>query len=283
MRLSPPLHRIPGAVLCAVVGQPIAHSRSPTIHRLFAEQCGLALQYERLEVAPGTLAEALAALRALDCRGVNVTVPLKEEAAALAAARAPAVVAAGAANTLWWEGEAVSAANTDGVGLLADLVRNLGVTLRGRRILLLGAGGAAAGVIGPLLEAEPAELLILNRNPARAESLRARFADDPRLGILRPGDATGAWEVIINATAAGLAGAGPALPGGAVRPDTFCYDMGYGAEQTPFLRHCVTQGARRVADGLGMLVEQAAAAFALWHGRAPDSGPVLAALRTALG
>lgn len=276
----PPFVRLPGATLCVVVGQPISHSKSPLIHRLFADQLGIPLQYQRLEIAPGTLAAALAQLHAEGCRGVNVTVPLKEEAALLADTRTEGVALAGAANTLWWTGDEISAANTDGEGLLNDLIRNLKLDLRGRRILLLGAGGAAAGVIGPLLAVHPVALWVMNRNVARAEALVARFRGLGPVSVVSPRDAPpGPPDLVINATAAGLSQTSPEFPGTAVTTGSYCYDMFYAAEPTPFMRRCAELGARGTSDGIGMLVEQAAVAFELWHRRTPDTAPVLAALR----
>jgi len=271
---------VPGATLCAVVGQPIAHSKSPVIHRSFAEQFVLQLQYERLEVAPGALSDALARLRRAGCRGVNVTVPLKEEAAALAVSRTDAVVLAGAANTLWWdEGGCLSATNTDGLGLVNDLTRNLGLELAAKQVLLLGAGGAAAGVIGPLMGAGVRHLYLINRNTARACALAERFAGRGAISCITATETLPHVDIVINATAAGLVGEVPCIPAGVVTGQTFCYDMYYATAPTPFMRRCQEIGATGVSDGLGMLVEQAAAAFRIWHALEPDTASVLASLR----
>ena len=263
---------------CLVVGSPIRHSRSPLIHRLFAEQFKLPLCYERREVLPGGLAAALAEFRRAGILGINVTVPLKEEACELAVRREPRCEHAGAANTLWYtpEGE-LAADNTDGVGLVRDL-RALGVPLKGKRVLVLGAGGAARGIVPSLLESEPAELLLANRSLARAEGLAARFA----IGAVpleqrfdRP------FDVVLNSTSAGLGGsAAPDVSPTAIDAGTFCYDLIYAREETPFLRWAKALGVRAAADGLGMLVEQAAAAFQRWHGMQPETRQVLAFLRT---
>jgi shikimate dehydrogenase len=277
-----PFARLTGAILCAVVGKPIGHSKSPLIHRLFAEQFGLPLQYERLEVAPGALSLALDELRARGCRGVNVTVPLKAEAATLAQIRGDAVALAGAANTLWWtaEGE-LSADNTDGIGLAKDLSQNLGLALAGRSLLLLGAGGAAAGVIAPLLAAQPKALWVMNRDPERAAGLVERFRALGPIALAPRTESPAACDLIINATSAGLADQVPEFPSAMITPRTFCYDMFYGAGRlTPFVRRCRELGATGTSDGFGMLVEQAAEAFRIWHGRAPETASVLAALRT---
>ena len=264
---------------CAVIGHPIAHSKSPFIHRQFAEQADLALQYERIDVQPDELPSALETLRALGCRGLNVTLPHKAAAAALAVHPSARVIATGAANTLWWD-DGLHADNTDGRGLVRDLMR-WGCGLAGRRVLMLGAGGAAAGVIPDLLAAGIAGLWIWNRTAARAASLCARFSPD-KGQILSPvgeADAPQAMDLLINATSAGVVGEVAALPAGALAPHTACYDMFYADGATPFLSHCQALGARRCRDGLGMLVEQAAVSFESWHGYRPETAPVLAALR----
>ena len=272
--------RLSGATLCAVVGTPIAHSRSPLIHRLFAEQFGIALQYERVEVGPGALAEALERLRDLGCRGVNVTVPLKEEAASIALEQTACVELAGAANTLWWtDANLLAADNTDGTGLLNDLTRNWGLNLAGKRLLILGAGGAAAGVIAPLLAAKPAILQIINRDQARAEALVERFQTLGPLCVVSNSALASVPDLLINATSAGVQQAVPEFPPGTVAATTYCYDMFYATGETPFLRHVHQLGAVHVRDGFGMLVEQAAASFQRWHGVCPDTGAVMTGLR----
>ncbi|MBM4228056.1 MAG: shikimate dehydrogenase [Gammaproteobacteria bacterium] len=274
--------RVPGAVLCAVTGFPVSHSRSPFIHRAFAEQFGLPLQYERVEVRPGLLSSTLAELRELGCRGVNVTVPLKEEAAALATQASVAVQATGAANTLWWSADdALCADNTDGVGLVRDLTRNWGMSLNGHRLAILGAGGAAAGVIPPLFAAGVAGIVLINRSEARAEALVERFQSLGALSTLQPtGRVASPVDLIINATSAGLSGNTPTFPSTLLSPATHCYDMFYASTLTPFLAACrASAGCTELRDGMGMLVEQAAAAFTLWHGLEPATSVVLSALR----
>ncbi|UAW98432.1 shikimate dehydrogenase [Halopseudomonas nanhaiensis] len=264
----------------AVIGNPIAHSKSPLIHRLFAEQTGQALSYEAL-LAPlddfaGTLRGFLVA-----GRGVNVTVPFKEQAWALADAHTAAAERAGAVNTIAVQGDGTLLGdNTDGRGLARDLRFNSGVQLRGSRILLLGAGGASRGVIQPLLAARPDQLCIVNRTVEKAEQLAMMFND------LGPVSAAGLhWveesvDLIINATSASLGGEVPAISPKLIRRGhTVCYDMMYASEPTPFNRWAAAHGAARCIDGLGMLVEQAAEAFELWRGVRPDTAPVLAALR----
>jgi shikimate dehydrogenase len=272
---APPVDRY------AVVGDPIGHSRSPAIHALFARQTGQRLSYAALRVPAGTLAAAVAAFRAAGGRGLNVTVPLKEEAFDLAATRTPRAARAGAVNTLVLDGPGAPCGdNTDGCGLVRDLGVNLGVDLAGRTLLVLGAGGAVRGILEPLLAARPARLVIANRTAARAVALAAEFAD---LGAVSGGgfaDLAGArFDVVINATAASLQGAGLALPESLEIAGGFAYDLVYAAAPTPFLRWAAGHGAARVADGLGMLVEQAAESFALWRGVRPQTAPVIAALR----
>jgi len=272
---APPVDRY------AVVGDPIGHSRSPAIHTLFARQTGQRLSYAALRVPAGGLAAAVAAFRAAGVRGLNVTVPLKEEAFGLAATRTPRAARAGAVNTLLLDGPgAPRGDNTDGCGLVRDLGANLGVELAGRALLVLGAGGAVRGILEPLLGERPARLVIANRTAARAAALAAEFAG---LGPVTGGGfaalAGARFDLVINATAASLQGAGLALPESLAIADGLAYDLVYAAAPTPFLRWAEGHGAARVADGLGMLVEQAAESFALWRGVRPQTAPVIAALR----
>jgi shikimate dehydrogenase len=264
----------------AVIGHPVAHSRSPRIHALFAAQTGQALVYERIDAAPAELAAVVRDFFGRGGRGLNVTLPHKEAACALCGELTPRARRAAAVNTL----KALAAGallgdNTDGAGLVRDLETNLGFAIGGRRLLLLGAGGAVRGVLGPLLERAPAELVIANRTPGRALALAAAFAGAVPLrgcGL----DATGTgFDLIVNGTSASLAGELPALPRGVVQPGTLCYDMAYGREDTVFVRWALAAGAARAVMGLGMLVEQAAESFLLWRGVRPDTAPVLAALQ----
>ena len=267
------------------MGNPVAHSKSPFIHARFAAQTGQAMTYGAILVERGGFAEAVARFRDEGGRGLNVTVPFKEEAFALVAVPRPRAALAGAVNTLWF-GEPGDVAgryegdNTDGTGLVNDLTANLGFALAGRRVLLLGAGGAARGVLGPLLAERPATFVVANRTHSRAETLARHFAPHGAvtarpLAELAPGE----FDLIINATSASLAGELPPLAPGVLGGAELCYDMMYGAAPTPFLRRAGEEGARRCSDGLGMLVEQAAEAFAIWRGCRPATGPVLAALR----
>lgn len=269
----------------AVIGHPVAHSKSPQIHAAFARQTGQDLSYEAI-LAPldGFEPAVRAFIRGGGC-GLNVTLPFKVEAFRLAATRSPRAEAAGAVNTLLFSAAGIRGDNTDGIGLVADLTRNLGLDLAGKRILLLGAGGAARGVLLPLLEQRPAVLALANRTADKARALAAAFVARAGGCALAGGGFTELagrrFDLVINATAASLGDAAPTLPGGLCAPDSLAYDMVYGKELTPFLRAARGDGAARLADGLGMLVEQAAEAFFLWRGVRPATAPVLAALRAA--
>ena len=261
-----------------VIGNPVAHSLSPTIHALFARQTGDAIEYGRLLVPQGEFAaHAKAFFRDGGC-GANVTLPFKIDALEFAGECSARARLAGAANFLMARGGAIFADNTDGTGLAHDLTRNLGVTLRGARVLLVGAGGAARGVVAPLLEQDPARLLIANRTAQRAFDLAARFRSLGRVEACAL-DAIdgGPFDVILNATSTSTRGEELALSGALFGGSTLAYDLAYGPAARPFLEEARTHGARAV-DGLGMLVEQAAESFALWRGKRPRTEPVLAEL-----
>jgi len=266
-----------------VFGNPIGHSKSPLIHRLFAEQTGEQLEYSTL-LAP--LDDFCAAAQAffVEGRGANVTVPFKEEAFRLADSLTARAQRAGAVNTLSKLADgSLLGDNTDGAGLVRDLTVNAGFSLRGKRILLLGAGGSVRGILEPLLAEQPASVTIANRTVEKAELLAQLFAD---LGAV---SASGFdWleepvDLIINATSASLSGDVPPIASGLIEPGrTLCYDLMYGKEPTSFCRWATEHGAVRALDGLGMLAEQAAEAFYLWRGVRPDTAPVLAELRRQL-
>ena len=268
----------------AVIGNPIAHSKSPAIHAAFAAQTEQDLSYEALLAPLDGFADAVAAFRASGGRGMNITVPFKEEAWRLADRLTERARLAGAVNTFVFSDD-VLGDNTDGAGLVRDL-ETLGCRLPGTRVLLLGAGGAARGVILPLLDAGVARLFIANRTADKARALQAQFASRDRRGALGAGgwaDAAEApYDVVINATSASLSDEAPPLPAGLYAPDSLAYDMVYGRGLTAYLKQAREQGAARLADGLGMLVEQAAEAFALWRGVRPDTAAVRATLRAAL-
>ena len=267
----------------AVLGQPIAQSLSPTIHGAFAAQFGIQLSYEKLEVTPAEFAETLAYLHREGYRGLNVTAPHKLAALAGAVAKSARAELAGAANTLSHTAAGWHADTTDGDGLIRDLRDNHWLALGGKRVLLLGAGGAARGVLKPLLDERPALLVVSSRTPWTVEKLAEQFKAHgpirPSTHIALKGER---FDVIINATSAGLAGEVPRLPPALLADNGACYDLSYGKAFAPFRDWALLQGARVVADGLGMLVEQAASSFALWHGRRPQTGPVIARLRGGL-
>ncbi|OJW83908.1 shikimate dehydrogenase [Thiobacillus sp. 65-1402] len=258
----------------AVFGHPIAHSKSPLIHAAFARQTGQDMTYEAILAPLDGFADSVAQFIAAGGRGANVTVPFKEQAFALASRLSPRAEQAGAVNTLTFDAGGIRGDNTDGAGLVADLTRNLHCVSGGKRILLLGAGGAARGVIEPLLDLRPAEFVIANRTVGRAQELAEQFGR----GVAACGfDALHTpFDLVINATAASLAGELPPLSPRVFAAGALAYDMMYGRD-TPFLGFARAHGAA-TADGLGMLVEQAAEAFYLWRGVRPDTAPVIAAL-----
>ncbi len=266
----------------AVFGNPIAHSKSPAIHAAFAAQTRQSLHYDAILAPLDGFARAVADFVAAGGRGANVTVPFKEEAHRLATRLTPRAVRAGAVNTLSFDPEGIAGDNTDGAGLVRDIGDNLGFPLAGRRVLLLGAGGAARGAIGPLLDTGVAHLTIANRSAPRAHDLARLFAPHGDVEGCGLGEIAGRFDLLINATSASLAGEAIALPRGSYAPGALAYDMMYGARETPFLAAARQAGATRVADGLGMLVEQAAEAFLLWRGIRPQTASVLADLRARL-
>ena len=270
----------------AVIGHPIAHSKSPRIHAAFARQTGQDLCYEAILAPLDGFSASVHAFRAAGGRGMNVTLPFKLEAFTLAHQHTARARAAGAVNTLSFNTEGILGDNTDGAGLVRDLSIHLRCPLKGRRILLLGAGGAARGALLPLLNEQPAVLTIANRTPSKALELATRFATKAgatRLHACNFDELAGEqFDLVINATAASLADAAPALPSGLYAPGALAYDMMYGRDDTPFIAAAHADGAARTADGLGMLVEQAAESFALWRGVYPDSSAVLAELRREL-
>ena len=269
-----------------VMGNPVEHSRSPWIHSRFAALTGQSLQYTRQLVPLDGFAQAVRAFAQAGGRGCNVTVPFKLEAAQCATTRSERVQLAAAANTLVFHDGAIHADNTDGLGLVADIQRNAGVPLAGCDVLLVGAGGAAAGVLGPLLHEAPRSVTVVNRTAARAQALVQAHAplaalQKTELLALDMQALERDFDIIINATASSLAGAGVPVPAHVLRPGSLAYDMMYGAAAQPFLDWAARHGAQP-RDGLGMLVEQAAEAFALWRGVRPPSAQVLAELRSAM-
>ena len=264
-----------------VFGNPIGHSKSPLIHAAFARQTGEDISYVARLAPHAGFAESVKDFIAAGGRGANVTIPFKEEAYRLADHLTPRAKLAGAVNTLSFN-ETVIGDNTDGAGLLRDITINLNHPVAGKRILLLGAGGAARGAIGPLLEQGPATLVIANRTAQKARDLAEHFAT---LGNVSGGAYSALsgqiFDIVINATSASLGGELPPLPAGLFARSSLAYEMMYGRGDTPFLLYAREEGATRLSDGLGMLVEQAAEAFYLWRGVRPDAAPVMASLRSA--
>ena len=260
----------------AVIGNPVSHSKSPWIHAEFARQTRQDIEYARIEAPLDGFARTVGAFRAAGGRGANVTLPFKAQAFFYCGdAVSQRARAAGVVNTLMLEDGGVRGDNTDGVGLLRDIMFNLGRTIEGKRVLLMGAGGAAQGVLGPLLGAGPERLVIANRTADKAQALAQRYGAAAGGGYEELGGAQ--FDLVINATSASLADEAPPLPPGAFAPGALGYDMVYGRD-TLFLEMARAAGAE-VRDGGGMLVEQAAESFLLWRGLRPDTAPVLAALR----
>jgi shikimate dehydrogenase len=263
----------------AVIGHPVDHSLSPFIHATFAAQCGQALSYTTIDATPDEFEPAARAFFADGGKGLNVTIPHKEAAARLADRLTPRAAVAGAVNMLAVLGDgSLLGDNTDGSGLVTDLVKNRGIVLAGIRILVLGAGGAARGIIAPLLEHKPAQLLVANRTADRARELVTRFPTPVLHAAGYDELEADAFDLVINATAASLTGELPPLPPGAVDSHSICYDLAYARGSTPFTRWAAQRGCAGAHMGLGMLVEQAAECFHFWRGMHPDTSPVLTEL-----
>jgi shikimate dehydrogenase len=265
----------------AVIGNPVAHSKSPQIHAAFARSTGQDMSYERLEAPLDGFVATVQAFRDGGGRGLNVTVPFKVEAFALASLHSSRAQLAGAVNTLMqepdgrWYGD-----NTDGAGLVRDLTDNLGLELRDRSVLVLGAGGAARGIVGPLLDCLPRTLAISNRTHAKAAALAAQFAPLGPIEAIAPTDLPGhRFDLVINSTSVGVAAETHDWPASVFAPGSFAYDLVYADQPTQFVRWAARHGAARTADGLGMLIEQAAESFHLWRGVRPHTAPVFALLR----
>jgi shikimate dehydrogenase len=261
----------------ALIGHPVEHSRSPLIHSLFARQTGENMSYELLDAEPDSFETAVRAFGAAGGKGLNVTVPHKEAAYKLVdEISAPAEVA-GAVNTIKFVRGKIYGENTDGIGLIRDLVANQRHTLGGSRILVLGAGGAARGILAPLLAAKPGELVIANRTRERADALVEHLRSPPALRAVAF-DALPdlpAFDLVLNATSAGLKGEDPPFPGSLIGPQSVCYDLVYSVNDTPFVVWARQHGASRAVQGWGMLIEQAAEAFFIWRGVRPDTKPIL--------
>lgn len=264
----------------AVIGHPITHSLSPRIHQAFANQCGIKLTYELIDIEAGFLADRLIALHVLGYQGLNVTLPHKTRVIPLCKRVGDAARHAQAVNVLTRSGAGWVGDNTDGVGLIKDLRHNLVFDIRGKRVLVLGAGGAARGLLAPLLRECPIEVVICNRSHQAAEELATVFSGSTPVQVKTAAELDGDhFDLVLNATSAGHCGEAPVLPGDLFTTGALAYDLNYGIAAKPFLRWADDRGASNCADGLGMLVEQAAEAFFLWHGTRPLTGPILGELR----
>jgi len=268
----------------ALLGNPVAHSKSPLIHAAFARQLGHKIEYSAIQVDTGGFAQAVGNFEAAGGKGVNVTLPFKQEAYALCDELSARARLAQAVNTILFKGGGKRFGdNTDGAGLVRDIVHNHHGRIADRRVLLLGAGGAAHGTLGPLLEQKPARLFIANRTPDKALELARAFQS---LGPAEGGSYEALqgqqFDFVINATSASLQNSVPPLPDDALAPGAWCYDMMYAAAPTAFVRWGNTHGAAKSVDGLGMLVEQAAESFYIWRGVRPETTPVIESLRRSL-
>lgn len=263
-----------------VMGYPVSHSRSPVIHRLFAAQTNQDIQYELLQVSPEKLETAVRQFQRTGGKGLNITVPHKSDITRLVDQLSERASTAGAVNTLSFDDGAIIGDNTDGFGLLRDLAVNLELSLEGANILVLGAGGATRGIIGPLLEMQPASVRIANRTLGKAQALADHFSRSGPVTACRFNvvPVTDKYDLIINATSAGVRGEEPPYPAAAVSEDTICYDLSYGLKPTPFSLWAREHGAAKAVMGWGMLVEQAAESFRIWRDVTPDTADVLAKL-----
>ena len=267
----------------AVIGNPVAHSKSPKIHSLFAQQTQQDLTYQAVLAPMDGFAATVRDFFAAGAKGCNVTVPFKQEAWQMAQQHSEYAEQAGAANTLMLMPDgSLYAHNTDGIGLMCDLQVNQQLSLKNKRVLVLGAGGAVRGIMRPLLETEPSEVWIANRTEATAAELVRLFQAQGQLNSSGFAAVMGRFDLVINGTSASLQGDVPPIPPACLDANTVCYDMMYGNQPTAFLAWAAQQGAGRCIDGLGMLVEQAAEAFLLWRGVRPETASVLQTLRASL-
>ncbi|WP_455201885.1 shikimate dehydrogenase [Kaarinaea lacus] len=268
----------------AVMGNPISHSKSPQIHAQFAEQTQQNIRYRAIQVDPGGFDQAVGNFFASGGKGLNVTVPFKQEAWQLANELSERAQLAGAVNTLKPSTDnELYGDNTDGTGLVRDLTRNIGISISNKKVLLVGAGGAARGVIAPLLDNNPRQLIIVNRTMDRAHELVKHFSEKGKIEALSFDELNGKnFDVVINATSASLKGDLPPLPVSTISKAQVVYDMMYGSEPTLFLQWARQNGAEKISDGLGMLVEQAAESFFIWRNVRPDTAPVIQQLRASL-
>ena len=269
--------------LYAVIGSPIKHSKSPWIHSRFADVTGEPVNYQAVLGDESNFSGSVDAFRKEGGQGLNVTVPFKQDAFDYATEFSERAKRAGAVNTLVFKDDgSVFAENTDGVGIMRDITVNNTVSVKDKRVLILGAGGAVRGILEPLLAEKPLEVVIANRTVSKAEQLAEDFSDLGQLSGVGFNEVDGAFDLIINGTSASLAGNLPPVPDSIITSNTVCYDMMYGAEPTVFNQWAAKLGAAKTIDGLGMLVEQAAESFRIWRGVRPETNSVLAELRAQL-
>jgi shikimate dehydrogenase len=268
----------------AVMGYPVSHSRSPVIHKLFSLQTNQRLQYELIEVSPEKLESAIRQFQRTGGKGLNITVPHKSEVIRLVDHLSERASTAGAANTLSFRAGEIHGDNTDGIGLLRDLAVNLGVVIENSKILILGAGGATQGIVGPILEMKPESIQIANRTLGKAQVLAKYFSESGSVSACRFDEVpvSKPYDLMINATSAGLKGEAPPYPAAAISKSTFCYDLSYSLKPTPFSAWARESGAAASVMGWGMLVEQAAESFNIWRGVRPETGPVLQHLKVSV-
>ncbi len=266
----------------AVFGNPIKHSKSPQIHTLFARQTDIPLHYQAIEVPSDRFDENVRYFASLNGKGLNITVPFKEEAYALCDSLTPRAKTSGSVNTIWFdEHEKIYGDTTDGKGLINDLTINHAVDLKNKSILILGAGGSVKAILEPICEQNPKNIIIANRTVSRAEELANIFTNFKNIEACSFDDlSSSSFDIIINGTSLSLAGELPPISSTVITSDTCCYDLMYSDTETIFMSWCSDQGASKVIDGLGMLVEQAAESFLIWHGVKPETAPVIKSLRS---
>jgi len=268
----------------AVMGNPIAHSKSPQIHTQFAAQTQQQLEYDKLKVETEDFASTVAGFYHNNGKGLNITVPLKEEAFQLATTLTERAKRAGAVNTLILNSEDnYTGDNTDGIGLVRDLTENHATELKNKDILILGAGGAVRGILEPFIQQQPKRIVIANRTLARAQKLADDFSDIVDIEVFEFSQLAGQqFDIVINGTSASLSGELPPLPDNLLKDNSTTYDMMYGKDDTPFMTWSKNNNANKVIDGLGMLVEQAAESFYCWRKVRPETQPVIKAIRDSL-
>ena len=277
--MNDPFDFTPKSVQCTVIGNPIEHSLSPEIHHLFALQANINLEYTKTLGESGGFNQAVQHFMASGGKGINVTVPFKLDAYALCDEMSERALLAGAVNTLWSEAGKIHGDMTDGIGLVRDIEFNHDVTIKDQRVLVIGAGGAVRGVLQPLLEAQPRELIVSNRTHGKALDLIELFSEYGSIRALEMKALKGqSFDIVINGTAASLSNELPAVPPGVFRQAAFTYDMMYAQQPTIFMQWALNQGAQTAVNGLGMLVEQAAESFEIWHGISVKTAPVIAVL-----